>query len=51
MRIGKVFGNTEHRMTSLIFLSTFDVDHPNAAGAKMMAAVVYHALTGKKAPE
>ncbi|HUA64778.1 MAG TPA: GDSL-type esterase/lipase family protein [Alphaproteobacteria bacterium] len=28
-----------------------DTVHPNAAGAKMMAAEVYHALTGKKAPE
>lgn len=28
-----------------------DTVHPNAAGAKMMAAVVYHALTGKKAPQ
>jgi lysophospholipase L1-like esterase len=28
-----------------------DTVHPNAAGAKMMAAVVYHALTGKQAPE
>jgi acyl-CoA thioesterase I len=28
-----------------------DTVHPNAAGAKIMATVVYHALTGKKAPE
>jgi acyl-CoA thioesterase I len=28
-----------------------DTVHPNAAGAKLMAAVVYHALTGKKPPE
>lgn len=28
-----------------------DTVHPNAAGAKMMAAVVYHALTGKKVPD
>lgn len=28
-----------------------DTVHPNAEGAKMMAAVVYHALTGKKASE
>jgi lysophospholipase L1-like esterase len=27
-----------------------DTIHPNANGAKMMAAVVYHALTGKSAP-
>lgn len=27
-----------------------DTVHPNAAGAKLMAGVVYHALTGKKAP-
>ena len=28
-----------------------DTVHPNAAGAKIMAAQVYRALTGKKAPE
>lgn len=28
-----------------------DTVHPNAAGAKMMAAVIYQALTGKQAPE
>jgi acyl-CoA thioesterase I len=27
-----------------------DTVHPNALGAKMMAAVVFHAMTGKKAP-
>jgi acyl-CoA thioesterase I len=27
-----------------------DTVHPNADGAKIMAAVVYHALTGRKAP-
>lgn len=27
-----------------------DTIHPNAAGAKIMAAVIYHALTGKQAP-
>lgn len=28
-----------------------DTVHPNAAGAKLMAKTIYHALTGKKAPE
>jgi acyl-CoA thioesterase I len=28
-----------------------DTVHPNAAGAKIMAAEVYHALTGKRAPD
>ncbi len=28
-----------------------DTVHPNSDGAKMMADIVYHALTGKKAPE
>lgn len=28
-----------------------DTVHPNAAGAKKMAAIIYHALTGKKAPQ
>src|ERR1700722_8484137 len=28
-----------------------DTIHPNSAGAKLMTATVYHALTGKKAPE
>jgi acyl-CoA thioesterase-1 len=28
-----------------------DTVHPNEDGAKMMAAVIYHSLTGKKAPQ